>query len=492
MVLKLGLALVTSGVYAGVSLVACAAVVRVVLGPEPTTGSLLLLATGTCACTWTLDVLVRRWAGRRLRHHRPTPSGLGTTGQVAAVHRGARVPCHPGRSLTHPRASTRHRGLLVDGFRQRALARVHDAQAGPAEDPRRCAPDPGYAPLADPAPCPAPAPAAAGDTPLIIDTDIGGDPDDAVAFVLAARLVPRLALVLTSDEQDGQRARFARHLPDLLGRGDVPVVAGRALDPTGWLSCVDGLVPAGVPAQPADVVAAVAAVRQAAAGPVRWLGCGPMSNLALVLAQLPEVNSGLRVTQMGGALPYRDPARADHNLRRDVPAARYALATLHRRPLLVTSDVAYTEQTAIAAGSPAYQRLTASQQPGWPQLLHAHSTGGSPATTRSPCSTTRWRWPPRCGCRSWNSTWTASVSRCAGAPAWPRTGTRCSTAARPTTRLFGDGSPPASTPDNSTGSGQSPSTMVTRERLHVHTRIHRHRRSHDPAPGGPGRRPGRR
>ena len=29
------------------------------------------------------------------------------------------------------------------------------------------------------------------DAPMILDTDVGGDPDDAIALVLAARLVPR-------------------------------------------------------------------------------------------------------------------------------------------------------------------------------------------------------------------------------------------------------------------------------------------------------------
>jgi hypothetical protein len=38
--------------------------------------------------------------------------------------------------------------------------------------------------------------------------------------------VPELSLVLTSDERGGERARFARHLLNLLGRPEVPVVAG--------------------------------------------------------------------------------------------------------------------------------------------------------------------------------------------------------------------------------------------------------------------------
>ena len=55
------------------------------------------------------------------------------------------------------------------------------------------------------------------ESPMIIDTDIGGDPDDTVAVVAAARSVPELALVVTSDEYSGERARFVRHLLDVAG-----------------------------------------------------------------------------------------------------------------------------------------------------------------------------------------------------------------------------------------------------------------------------------
>jgi hypothetical protein len=44
--------------------------------------------------------------------------------------------------------------------------------------------------------------------PVILDADIGGEPDDAMALVIAARELPELTLVLTSDEMSGQRARF--------------------------------------------------------------------------------------------------------------------------------------------------------------------------------------------------------------------------------------------------------------------------------------------
>ncbi|HEX3731733.1 MAG TPA: nucleoside hydrolase, partial [Mycobacteriales bacterium] len=138
-------------------------------------------------------------------------------------------------------------------------------------------------------------------SPLIIDTDIGGDPDDAIAIAIAARSTPELALVVTSDECGGERARFARHYLDLLGRPEVPVVAGRQLADTRY-HVVDGLIPADVPPQPADVLAAVDHVTDSTDGPIRWCGIGPLSNLADVLAARPQLRERLRVTQMGGAI----------------------------------------------------------------------------------------------------------------------------------------------------------------------------------------------
>ncbi|MBP2476134.1 pyrimidine-specific ribonucleoside hydrolase [Crossiella equi] len=203
--------------------------------------------------------------------------------------------------------------------------------------------------------------------PLVIDTDAGGDPDDALALVAAAT-VPELALVLTGDElPGGGRARFVRHLLDLLGRPDVPVVAGRDLGNT-RLDCIRALVPAEVPAQPTDVLAAVSSV---CTGPVRWAGLGPMSNLADVLTERPELTDRIVLTQMGGALHYRDPDRAEHNVRVDPAAARVVLARAVR-PRFVLSDTTFRPELEIRVASPVHQRLAAPAAPPWAGLLAAH------------------------------------------------------------------------------------------------------------------------
>jgi pyrimidine-specific ribonucleoside hydrolase len=217
-----------------------------------------------------------------------------------------------------------------------------------------------------------PIPQTVTSAPMIIDTDVGGDPDDAVALIVAASAVPSLALVLTCDELDGERARLARYLLDLAGRPDVPVAAGQGATQSPLFSAT-GLVPGYVPRQPHDVPAAVDVVC-AQPGAVRWVGMGPMSNLARVLAVRPDLATRLVLTQMGGAIRYRDPERAEHNVRLDPDAVRSVLA-LVPRPGLVTSDVTFHPQMELGPDSPAYALLSAADAPQWAPVLRAHLDG---------------------------------------------------------------------------------------------------------------------
>jgi inosine-uridine nucleoside N-ribohydrolase len=220
-----------------------------------------------------------------------------------------------------------------------------------------------------------PRPEDLGGSPVIIDTDIGGDVDDALAVVAAARRVPELTLVVTADEVGGERARFARHLLDLLDRREVTTVAGRSLGGSRYF-CVEDLVPAEVPAQPADLVAAVRLVCAETEGPVRWVGLGPLTNLAAVLAEAPELAARLRVTQMGGALRHLEPTGAEHNIHLDPPGARAVLRAVTdgtlATPEFVSADVTFTPRIAVTATSPLYARFRAEGAPAWAGLLADH------------------------------------------------------------------------------------------------------------------------
>jgi inosine-uridine nucleoside N-ribohydrolase len=207
---------------------------------------------------------------------------------------------------------------------------------------------------------------------VVLDTDIGGDADDALAVAAAARRLPDLAVVVTGDELDGQRARFARHLLDLLARPDVVTVAGADLGHTRDF-VVEDLVPDDVPAQRVDVVDVVREVCARTNGQVRWVGMGPLTNLARIVTEAPDVAARLQVTQMGGALRYRHPDRAEHNVHQDVDAAHAVFAAVADgrlpRPSFVASEVTWDPRLAVTRDSPLYRDLAVDDAPAWARLL---------------------------------------------------------------------------------------------------------------------------
>ncbi|HET9944454.1 MAG TPA: nucleoside hydrolase [Actinomycetes bacterium] len=168
---------------------------------------------------------------------------------------------------------------------------------------------------------------------LHVDTDIGGDPDDVAALaMLAGRTDVDLVAVTTVLDADGTRAAMARHCLRLVGRPDVPVVAGapatsggRRLDPMSELWTGADLRP-----EPAsdDAVARLAdSIRSGAT----VLAIGPLTNLALLERAEPGLLGRARIVAMGGwvhdledDLPAWGPGR-DWNVAADLDAARTVL-----------------------------------------------------------------------------------------------------------------------------------------------------------------------
>ncbi len=209
--------------------------------------------------------------------------------------------------------------------------------------------------------------------PVILDADIGGEPDDAMALVIAARELPELTLVLTSDEMSGQRARFARLLLDAAGRPDVPVVAGRQLSATPCFFAA-GLTPGSVVTQPDNVASAVRAACGRAGGHARWIGLGPLSNLAALLSWDPGLAQRLLITQLTGTVNRGDPALPPRNFRLDPGAARQVLSAA-RYLRLVGFDAAGRPGCEITAATPVFRELAGAAGaplPPWAGLLASH------------------------------------------------------------------------------------------------------------------------
>lgn len=204
---------------------------------------------------------------------------------------------------------------------------------------------------------------------VVIDTDLGHDPDDAVALALAARLVARL-VVVTADESGGRRARFARRLLDALGRADVPVIAGTASGTGGEQRFLLDAYISAIPAQPDGLVETLARLTGEAVGPIVWVGQGPMTNLATVLTVVPELADRIHLFQMGGWLNnYRHPW-ASNNFHID-PSAAGTVLRMIECPHLVLAEHTAHHDIRITATSALYRSLAGPPRPGWQELLGA-------------------------------------------------------------------------------------------------------------------------
>ena len=190
--------------------------------------------------------------------------------------------------------------------------------------------------------------------PVLFDTDIGSDCDDAVALGLILRSADALGLVAvtTVSARPRERARIAASLLGLVGRHDVDVCAGEAgglarpPERFNWFGHEERCV-ADAPLVPiSDEPAPERIVRAAREVPgLEVAMVGPLTNLARALAiepELPRLVAG--VTIMGGHIrearigDFVCPWGIDYNLCSD-PEASVAVLGAGFQTTLVTADV---------------------------------------------------------------------------------------------------------------------------------------------------------
>ena len=178
-----------------------------------------------------------------------------------------------------------------------------------------------------------------------LDTDLGSDPDDvcALAMLLGWPEVEVVA-VTTCAEVGGQRAAYAGYCLRLLGRDDIPVVAGARNslshdrlvhpvvgDPRYW--------PGEIRPQPARPGAAGDLLRDSVGQGATLVAIGPYTNLALLEQAEPGILHDTAVVVMGGwtqppaaGLPPWGPER-DFNVQWDTRAAQILAGACSRLTL---------------------------------------------------------------------------------------------------------------------------------------------------------------
>lgn len=204
---------------------------------------------------------------------------------------------------------------------------------------------------------------AARPIPIILDTDIGTDVDDAFALALILRS-PELDLAgVTTVSGDTQaRARLAAKMLWEAGRPNVPVAAGEPgkpspIDQTRW---AEGFTSPSVLAPRAvDFLHAEIDRRP---GELTLVPIGPLTNVAALLKQDPGVAKKIKlIVMMGGSIAHgygKDlKPTAEYNIAQD-PEAAQAVFSSGVPILMVPLDVTAMLQLDEAARRRIFTRLT--------------------------------------------------------------------------------------------------------------------------------------
>jgi inosine-uridine nucleoside N-ribohydrolase len=200
--------------------------------------------------------------------------------------------------------------------------------------------------------------------PIVLDTDIGGDIDDAFALALILES-PELDLrgVTTVSGDTRARARLAAKMLWEAGRGKVPVAAG---EPGGKLSIqqarwAEGFTSPSLLSESAVDLLKAEIDRQH--GEVTVVAIGPLTNVATLLKKYPAEQKKIkRIVLMGGSIargyyPGSGPT-AEYNIAADAGAAQTVFSSgipILMAPLDVTARLQFDE--------PHRQRLFALHTP---------------------------------------------------------------------------------------------------------------------------------
>ena len=195
---------------------------------------------------------------------------------------------------------------------------------------------------------------------IILDTDLGGDPDDIFTLLLALNS-PELNvdLVVTNDEHNGDRVRFTKKIFHLLGK-EVPIVAGTDL---GNKKCfvVDDLIEN--KDQPVNNHFLEEIKNIVENNEITHYVCiGPQSNLSKFIKEYPELKDKVKILLMGGAINYRHQDLAEHNVRYDIKSAINVFnSDWDKRYVL--SDVTFKEDIKIDENSDFFKELKDLKKP---------------------------------------------------------------------------------------------------------------------------------
>ena len=193
---------------------------------------------------------------------------------------------------------------------------------------------------------------------VILDTDIGGDPDDILALLFGLNSTEiKMDMIVTSDEHLGHRAEFTRKILENLGI-NVPVMQGEDLGNT-RCCVVDDLVTSSE-GKPNYLQAMKNLVQKNTK--TYYVCISPQTNLAKFLEYAPELTSKLKILIMGGAINYRKKGIAQHNIRYDIKSA-IKVFNSNAAKMYVLDDITFNPALKLDENHEIYKNIKNSNSP---------------------------------------------------------------------------------------------------------------------------------
>ncbi len=205
-----------------------------------------------------------------------------------------------------------------------------------------------------------------------LDTDLGGDTDDACALaLLLGQAAGVLVGITTVADRAGRRAGYVRHCLSLAGRDGIPVIAGAGLSMT-TLQSAEPVIdderhwPAGLACCPSPPGAALDLLLRNLERGATLVAIGPWTNLALLEIARPGSLNRAPVVATGGwtglapGLPPWGP-EMDFNVQWDTRAAEIVAATadltLVPLPVTLTAQLRAADLPRLRASGPLGELL---------------------------------------------------------------------------------------------------------------------------------------
>ena len=167
------------------------------------------------------------------------------------------------------------------------------------------------------------------ETGIILDTDIGYDPDDMFALLELINN-SKVDLIVTSDDPEGKRFIFLKKILELTNK-EIEVVQGSTLNKQHFI--VDDY------------------------NQINYIGIGPFTNLSRFIGRYPNCKNKITLYQMGGSINYsRRPNWVEHNVKIDVKSA-INLINSGIRTYLVGAQTTFNNKIQIDPNTDFYKKL---------------------------------------------------------------------------------------------------------------------------------------